>query len=310
MTLRLAFMGTPDFAVPSLAALIAAGHDIVAVYTQPARPKGRGHKPQPSPVAELAARHSIDVRTPERLGPDDVAAFAVLNLDMAVVVAYGLILPKAILDTPRLGCVNVHASLLPRWRGAAPIERAILAGDAETGITIMKMAEGLDTGPILLAQSVPIGSATTASELHETLAELGAALLVKALDDFATGEIVPRPQAEIGATYAKKLRREEGALDWRKPAHELGRLVRALNPRIATGFMHEGERIRVLAAAPIEGKGAPGQVLDAAPTIACGEGALRLLKLQREGRTALSADEFLRGHPIPSGTVLPCPATS
>ncbi len=310
MGLRLAFMGTADFAVPSLAALIGAGHDVAAVYSQPARPRGRGHKPQPSPVAALAMERGIAVRTPERLDANEVAAFGALRLDAAIVAAYGLILPPAVLDAPRLGCVNVHASLLPRWRGAAPIERAILAGDSETGITIMRMDAGLDTGPILLAEPVPIGPRTTAGELHDELARRGATLLLDALDQYARGRIAPKPQPESGVTYAKKLRREEGALDWRRPAIELDRLVRALNPRLPTWFMHGGERISVRDAIPAAGSGAPGAVLDDKPTVACGAGALQLLRLQREGRAAMSAAEFLRGHALPPGTVLPCPATS
>jgi methionyl-tRNA formyltransferase len=309
-SLRLAFMGTPDFAVPSLAALIAAGHDIAAVYAQPTRPRGRGHKPRASPVAELAGLHGIELRTPERLGPEETSAFAALTLDAAVVVAYGLILPEAILDAPRLGCVNVHASLLPRWRGAAPIERAILAGDGETGVTIMQMDKEFDTGPILLSEHVAIGARATAAELHDRLAALGARLLVEALDGLARGKLVPRPQSLAGVTYAKKLQREEGAIDWRKPAAELDRAVRALNPRVATWFEHEGGRIKLLAAALGEGRGRPGQVLDGKPTIACGAGALRLATLQREGRAAMPAEEFLRGHSLAVGTILPCPATS
>jgi methionyl-tRNA formyltransferase len=310
MVLRLAFMGTADFAVPSLAALIAAGHDVAAVYSQPARPKGRGHRPLPSPVAALAAAHRIEVRTPERLDADAIASFTALRLDAAIVAAYGLILPQALLDAPRLGCLNVHASLLPRWRGAAPIERALLADDSETGITIMRMAAGLDTGPILLAAPVPIGPRATAAELHDTLSRRGAAVLIDALDRFARGEIAARPQPETGASYAQKLRREEGAIDWRKPATEIDRLVRALNPRLPTWFGHDGQRIKLLAALPVAGHGPPGTVLDAKPTVACGQGALHLVRLQREGRAALPATEFLRGHALPPGTVLPCPATS
>ncbi|HEY5208381.1 MAG TPA: methionyl-tRNA formyltransferase [Stellaceae bacterium] len=304
MVLRLAFMGTADFAVPSLAALIDAGHDIAAVYSQPPRPRGRGHRPLPSLVTALAMVHAIPVRTPERL---DAADFADLGLDVAVVAAYGLILPQAVLDAPRRGCVNVHASLLPRWRGAAPIERAILAGDSETGVTIMRMAAGLDTGPILLSERVPIGARATAPDLHEELSRRGAALL---LDALAEGAIAARPQPEVGVTYAKKLRREEGAIDWRRPAVDIDRLVRALNPRLPTWFMQGDQRIKLLEALPVAGTGAPGTVLDERPTVACGDGALRLLRLQREGRAATGAAEFLRGHGLPPGTILPCPAIS
>jgi methionyl-tRNA formyltransferase len=310
MALRLAFMGTPDFAVPSLAALIEAGHEIVAVYSQPARPRGRGHKAQGSPVAALAASRGIVPRTPAALGPEEAAAFAALGLDAAIVVAYGLIVPEPMLAVPRLGCINVHASLLPRWRGAAPIERALLAGDAETGITIMQMDRGLDTGPILTMERIAIGPAATAAELHDRLAALGAKTLVRALDDIARGALEAKPQPATGATQARKLRREEAALDWRKPAIALDRLVRALNPRLPTWFEHDGERIKLLAATPAPGAGRSGEVLDGELRVACGEGALRLLRLQREGRAALDAAEFLRGHPLPPGIILPCPATS
>src|SRR6185312_544696 len=306
MRLRLAFMGTADFAVPSLAALIAAGHDVAAVYSQPARPRGRGHKPLPSPVAALALEKSIELRTPEKLDADAIASFRALDLDVAVVAAYGLILPQAVLDAPKRGCVNVHASLLPRWRGAAPIERAILAGDSETGVTIMSMAAGLDTGPILLAEPVPISLRAAAAQLHDELARRGAALLLRALAENPP----PRPQPETGVTYAKKLRREEGAIDWRRPAADIDRLVRALNPRVPTWFTLGDARIKLIEAEPVLGGGAPGTVLDGAPTVACGEGALRLVRLQREGRAAMSAAEFLRGHALPPGTLLPCPATN
>jgi methionyl-tRNA formyltransferase len=310
MRLRLAFMGTADFGVPSLAALIAAGHEIAAVYSQPARARGRGHKLLPSPVAALAIEHGIALRTPAQLDERAIREFAALELDGAIVAAYGLLLPPALLAAPRLGCFNVHASLLPRWRGAAPIERAILAGDTETGVTIMIMAAGLDTGPILIVKTLPIGRRATAPELHDQLSRLGGALLVEALHQLSRGQIVPRAQPETGVTYAKKLRREEGAIDWRKSAAELDRLVRALNPRVPTWFMHEGERIKLVEALPVRGQATPGTVLDDKPTIACGAGALLLVRLQREGRAALSAAEFLRGHPMPPATILPCPATS
>jgi methionyl-tRNA formyltransferase len=310
MRLRLLFMGTAEFAVPSLHALIVAGHDIAGVYTQPSRPRGRGHRPLPSPVARLADEHGLAIRTPERLDPTEIAAIRGQDLDAVVVAAYGLILPRALLEASRLGAINVHASLLPRWRGAAPIERAVLAGDAETGITIMRMDEGLDTGPILLQSRLAIGARMTAAELHDLLAARGARLLLDALMGLATGEIAPRPQPAGGATYAKKLRREEGAIDWRNSAAEIDRLVRALNPRLPTWFRHADQRIKLLDALPAAGEGEPGTVLDAVPTIACGAGALRLLRVQREGRAALDATEFLRGYPLPPGTILPCPATS
>jgi methionyl-tRNA formyltransferase len=313
MRLRLAFMGTPDFAVPILAALLEAGHDIAAVYCQPPRPSGRGHRTQPSPVQEFAAarglpvRHPVSLRTAEAQGE-----FAALGLDAAVVAAYGLILPQPILAAPRLGCVNVHASLLPRWRGAAPIQRAILAGDAVTGVTIMQMDEGLDTGAMLLAESVPIGPKTTAGALHDTLAALGSRLVVEALAGLAAGTLRPRPQPEAGVTYAAKLRRDEGRLDWRRPAIELERAVRALNPWPGTWFEIAGERIKILAAdlVPESSGAAPGTVLGDRLAIACAEGALRPTLLQRAGRGAVDLEAFLRGFPVSAGEILPCPATS
>ncbi len=303
--LRLAFMGTPDFAAASLAALIAAGHDIAAVYSQPARPTGRGHRPQPSPVQALAAQHGLQVSAPATLKDEaEHRRFASLGLDAAVVVAYGLILPKAFLEAPRLGCLNVHASLLPRWRGASPIQHAILAGDRETGITIMRMDEGLDTGPILLAESLTIGPAETGGSLHDRLASLGARLIAEALDSLAAGKLVPRPQPDEGACYAPKLTREDGRLDWRRPAEELARRVRALNPRPGAWCEAGHERLRVLAAEAIAGNGPPGRLLDNRLTIACGNGALRLVEIQRPGRRAMGAEEFLRGYPLAEGAVL------
>ena len=305
MTLRLAFMGTPDFSVPILRALIAAGHEVVAVYTQPPRPAGRGHREQPSPVLREADAAGIPIHTPVKLNAPERETFRALGLDAAVVAAYGLILPKPVLAAPRLGCLNVHASLLPRWRGAAPIQRAILAGDAETGITIMQMDEGLDTGPMLLQESISIGLETTAALLHDELAALGAHLIVRALAGRADGTLAPRPQPTDGVTYAKKLARDEGRLDWGKPALELERVVRALNPAPGVWFEHGGERVRVLAAMLASGTEAPpSTVLDDALTIACGAGALRLTRLQRSGRAAMDAEAFLRGYPLPPGTRL------
>ena len=300
---RLAFMGTPDFAVATLDALILAGHDIAAVYCQPPRQAGRGHKLQPSPVQRRAEEAGLPVRYPVKLAPEDCAAFKGLDLDVAVVAAYGLLLPQAALDAPRFGCINIHASLLPRWRGAAPIERAILAGDDETGVTIMRMEKGLDTGPMLLVERVPIAPRATAAGLRGDLAGLGARLILRALDAIET--LQPQPQPEDGVTYAKKLTREEERIDWTKPARTLERQVRA----IPSWFEARGERIKLIASAPVEGSGAPGTVLDGAPTIACGEGALKLLKLQRPGRGPVEADAFLRGFALPPGTVLPSPET-
>jgi methionyl-tRNA formyltransferase len=304
--LRLAFMGTPDFAVPCLDALLAAGHEIAAVYTQPPRPAGRGGKPRPSPVQQAAERHGLPVRTPPSLkGVEEPAAFAALKLDGAVVVAYGLILPKAILVAPRLGCLNVHASLLPRWRGAAPIQRAIMAGDKETGATIMQMDEGLDTGPMLLREPIPIAEDDTAGTLHDKLAVLGARLIAAALEGLAAGRLTATPQPAEGVSYAAKLTRADEALDWRKPARELARQVRALSPRPGAWFMARGERIKLLAAESLAGEGAPGTVLDDRLTVACGSGALRLLQLQRAGRGPMAADDLLRGFLLPKGTALP-----
>jgi methionyl-tRNA formyltransferase len=303
--MRLAFLGSPDFAVPALSALHAAGHEIAAVYCQPPRPAGRGHRETKCPVQRAAEALGLPVRTPARLrhAAEEHAAFAALGLDAAVVAAYGLILPKPMLEAPRRGCLNIHASLLPRWRGASPIQAAILAGDDRTGISIMRMEEGLDTGPVLLAEAIPISPRETAASLHDRLAELGARLILRALAEDPPA--VPQP-AE-GATYAPKLRKAEGVLDWRQPAVVLDRKVRALNPWPGTFFTLRGETIRVLEAEPTAGAGPPGTVLDPAPVIACGEGALRLRRLQRPGRAALPAEEVLRGFPLPAR--LPCPAT-
>ena len=306
-------MGTPAFAATILGALIAAGHRIVAVYTQPPRPAGRGHRLQPSAVQSLAAKHGLTHRCPVTLrNEDEQAAFAALGADAAVVAAYGLILPKSVLAAPRLGCLNVHASLLPRWRGAAPIPRALLAGDRETGITIMQMEEGLDTGPIMLQERVPIASDATSVGLSAELAILGGRLVLPALDRAAEGSLHGTPQPPDGITYASKVTREEGRLDWSQPSTDLERRVRAFDPWPGSFFEIADERIRVLAAIDLPGPagGIPGTVLDDRLAIACGEGVLRLLRLQRSGRTALDAPFFLRGFPIPPGTRLPCPATS
>ncbi|MFN4276328.1 MAG: methionyl-tRNA formyltransferase [Ferrovibrio sp.] len=305
MPLRLVFMGTPDFAVPVMEAFIANGDEIVAVYSQPPRPAGRGQKLTPSPVQACAERHGLTVRHPVSLKtPEAQAEFAALNADAAVVVAYGLLLPKPVLDAPKLGCFNLHASLLPRWRGAAPIQRAIMAGDAETGVCAMQMDVGLDTGPVLACEKVAIGPRMTVSELHDELARVGAPLMVRALHDFADGTIKPQPQPEAGVTYAAKLTRDEGRIDWTKSAAEIDRMVRALNPGPGTFFELNGERIKVLAAEPAAGKGVAGTLLDDAGAVACGEGALKLLKLQRPSKSAVATADFLRGLPLPKGTKL------
>jgi methionyl-tRNA formyltransferase len=306
-------MGTPAFAATILGALIDAGHRIVAVYTQPPRPAGRGHRPRPSPVLTLAEQHQIAVQCPATLRKEaEQAAFAELGADAAVVAAYGLILPPPILKAPRLGCLNVHASLLPRWRGAAPIQRAVLAGDRETGITIMQMDEGLDTGPILMQEPVPIGSNATTATLTAELAGLGGRLILAALNGAAKAGLSPQPQLHQGVTYAPKIRREEGRLDWRLSSIVLERRVRALDPWPGAFLEFGGERIRVHAAVEMPGPagGVPGIVLDEHLTVACGEGVLRLVRLQRAGRVPLEAPAFLRGFSIPPGTVLPCLATN
>jgi methionyl-tRNA formyltransferase len=300
--MRLAFMGSPDFAVPALRALHDAGHEIAAVYCQPPRPAGRGQKETPCPVHRAALDLGLPVRTPARLKRDaaEHAAFAALQLDAAVVAAYGLILPPAMLGAPRRGCINIHASLLPRWRGAAPIHAAILAGDAQTGITIMRMEEGLDTGPMLLAEAVPIAPDATVGALHDRLAELGARLVLCALAE----DPPPVPQPVDGVTYAPKLTKADGRLDWTQPAAALDRRVRALNPWPGTFFDHAGEQIRVLASRAEPGTGAPGTLLDDAALVATGAAALRLLRLQRPGRAPQEAEAFLRGFPLPRGAVL------
>ncbi len=300
--MRLAFMGSPDFAVPALRALHAAGHEIAAVYAQPPKPAGRGQRETPCPVHRAALELGLPVRTPARVKRDaaEHAAFAALGLDVAVVAAYGLILPKPMLDAPRRGCLNIHASLLPRWRGAAPIHAAILAGDAESGITIMRMEEGLDTGPMLLKEAAPIAPRMTTPELHDALSAIGARLILHALDEGRE----PVPQPEAGVTYAPKIAKEDGRLDWSLPAPALDRRIRALNPWPGTFFTLGGETIRILAAEPAEGAGPAGTALDASATIACGEGALRLTRLQRPGRAPLPAADFLRGFALPAGTRL------
>lgn len=307
--LRLAFMGTPDFSVPVLAALIEAGHKIAAVYSQPPRKAGRGMDLKKSPVHELAEQNGLEVRTPVSLkGEEEQAAFADLKLDAAVVVAYGLLLPKPVLDAPRLGCLNLHASLLPRWRGAAPIHRAIMAGDKETGVMVMQMDEGLDTGPVLATERIAITADMTTEHLHDDLAALGAPLMVRTLTALDAGEIEPQTQAEEGATYARKIDKSEARIDWTRPAAELDCHIRGLVPFPGAYFeMVRGkkqDRVKVLKAEPVEGAGTPGTTLDDHLTVACGEGALRLIELQRAGKGRTSADEFLRGFEVPKGTEL------
>ncbi len=302
-TTRLAFMGTPDFSVHILNALLKANYQVVAVYTQPPRPMGRGYKIIPSPVQELATSRNLPVFTPETLKTEQIQTqWKALNLDIAVVAAYGLILPRAILEAPRWGTVNVHTSLLPRWRGAAPIQRAILAGDRETGVTIMKMDVGLDTGDILLMKKVPIETTTTTPFLSDTLAHLGAEALLETLPLYLSNRLHPVSQPQQGVTYAAKLEKGEGMLDWGLPASFLERKVRALNPWPGTWFEVGKDRIKVLKAQVISENftETPGTILDDKLTIVCGENALRLLWVQKVGKSALSADEFLRGYDLPS----------
>jgi methionyl-tRNA formyltransferase len=300
--MRIVFMGTPEFAVPVLDALVAAGHSIVAAYSQPPRRAGRGKALTPSPVHARAEALGIEVRTPVSLkGAEEQAAFAALEADVAVVAAYGLILPRPVLDAPRLGCLNVHASLLPRWRGAAPIQRAILAGDAETGVGIMQMEAGLDTGPVRLEGRTPIDG-KTAGELTAELSAMGARLMIEVLDNPDAHPPVPHP--EEGITYAPKIDKAEARLDFTRSAVEVERQVRAFNPAPGAFFELGGERIRVHSAEVVDGSGAPGSALDGALTIACREGAIRPLLVQRAGRGVMTAEELLRGFAIPVGTQL------
>jgi len=302
MTLRIAFMGSPDFAVPALDAVVAAGHDITAVYAQPPRPAGRGKKLRPTPVQARAEALGLTVRTPVSLrNAEEQAAFAALDLDVAVVAAYGLILPRPILDAPRRGCLNIHPSLLPRWRGAAPIPRAVMTGDTQTGICIMRMEEGLDTGPVLLLETTPIGPRETAAALHDRLAIRGGEMLVEALAMLADGTAQETPQSEDGVLYAAKIDKAEARIDWTRPATDLDAHIRGLSPFPGAWFEVRGERVKVLLAEPAPGDAPAGTVIDDAAIIACGTGALRLLRLQRAGKPAMEAGEFLRGFPLESG---------
>jgi methionyl-tRNA formyltransferase len=299
--MRLIFMGSPAFAVPTLDALVEAGHDILAVYCQPPRPAQRGKKLQPTAVQQRAEALGLMVRTPERLrSPEEQQAFAALGADAAVVAAYGLLLPQPVLDAPARGCLNVHASLLPRWRGAAPIHRAILAGDGETGVTIMQMEAGLDTGPMLRAGQTPI-TAKNVGELTEELAYMGARLMVEEL----ASPSPPRIQPENGVTLAPKIAKAEARIDWTRPAREIERQVRAFAPAPGTWFEAAGERVKLLAADVAEVSGAPGTIVDDQLTIACGAGAIRPLLVQRSGRGAMSPGELLRGFQLPPATRLP-----
>ncbi|GAA6209061.1 methionyl-tRNA formyltransferase [Cognatishimia sp. WU-CL00825] len=301
--MRVIFMGTPDFSVPVLEALVEAGHEVVAVYSQPPRPAGRGKKERASPVqarAEvlgLPVHYPVSLRTPEAL-----ETFAALNADVAVVVAYGLILPQAILDAPKQGCLNIHASLLPRWRGAAPIHRAIMAGDAETGVCIMQMEAGLDTGPVLLRQTTSIGAEETTAQLHDHLSQIGAKAIVDALAHLP--ELEPVPQAMDGVTYAQKIDKAEARVDWTQSAEEVDRQIRGLSPFPGAWCEIDGQRVKLLGSRLAKGTGAPGQLLDDGLTVACGEGAVSLLRLQRAGKGAQDASVFLQGFALPEGKLL------
>jgi len=301
--MRVVFMGTPDFSVPVLDALVTAGHEIAAVYCQPPRPAGRGKKDRPTPVHARAVELGFEVRHPVSVKSlEEQEAFAALNADVAVVVAYGLILPQALLDAPKFGCLNIHASLLPRWRGAAPIHRAIMAGDAETGVCIMQMEAGLDTGPVLLRDVLTIGAEETTAILHDRLSEQGSVLIVKALAQLPS--LTTETQPEQGVTYAEKIDKAEAQIDWSQPAEEVDRKIRGLSPFPGAWCEIDGQRVKLLASRLASGAGKPGTVLDETLTVACGEGAVELLRLQRAGKGAQEREVFLRGFPIVKGQQL------
>ncbi|ODT62778.1 MAG: methionyl-tRNA formyltransferase [Phenylobacterium sp. SCN 69-14] len=307
--MRIAFLGTPDFAVAALDALVAAGHEIACVYSQPPAPRGRGQVLKPSPVHAYAEERGISVRTPSSMrDPAEIAAFAGLNLDAAVVVAFGQILPAAVLETPRLGCFNLHASLLPRWRGAAPIQRAIMAGDKVTGVEVMQMTEGLDEGPVLASETVPIDALETAGTLHDRLAAVGAALLARTLAGVERGEAVATAQAQGGLTYARKIRPKEARIAWARPAAEVDCKIRGLSPFPGAWFELPTAkglvRVKALLSQVEDGEGLPGRTLDDRLLVACGEGAVRLLRVQRQGKGPQDAQAFLRGAAVPAGTDL------
>ena len=304
--MRLAFLGTPDFAVPTLAALMAAGHEIARVYTQPPAPRGRGQGLRPSPVHAFADAHGLAVRAPVSMkAPEEIAAFAALDLDAAVVVAFGQILTAEVLEAPRLGCYNLHASLLPRWRGAAPIQRAIMAGDAVTGAEVMRMTPGLDEGPVLASFTMRIDALETAGSLHDRLAPAGAVLMVEAIAHVGQGEARPCPQPDEGATYARKIKASETRIRWDRPALRVDRQIRGLSPFPGAWFIAPSERgpirVKALLSRAEDGDGEPGEVLDDNLLIACGDGAVRLPRAQREGRAPQDAEAFLRGFGLRKG---------
>lgn len=302
MSLRLAFLGSPDFAVPTLEAILAAGHDVACVYSQPPRPAGRGKEMRKTAIHETADRHGIEVRTPENFKHAiDREAFAMLNLDVAVVVAYGLLLPKAILDAPRLGCFNLHGSILPRWRGAAPIHRAVMAGDKITGVQVMKMDVGLDTGPVMLTATTPISEDDTTGDVHDRLAVLGADLMVRALAELDAGPVTLTAQTEDGLTIAAKVSPAEAKVDWTRPAAQVAAHIRGLSPFPGAWFELDGQRIKALHAKAETGSGQPGDVIDENLLVACDDGAVRITRLQRAGKGQMTADEFQRGARIAKG---------
>ena len=307
MPLRIVFMGTPDFAVPTLEKLVERGHDVVAVYSQPPRPAGRGMAPKKSPVHRKADQLGLEVRTPAALkSEEDQAEFSRLNADVAVVVAYGLLLPPPVLEAPKHGCYNGHASLLPRWRGAAPIQRAIMAGDRQTGVMIMKMDQGLDTGPVALTSQVAIAQNMTAGELHDILMVMTADLMATAMDQLDRGTLPLNPQSDEGITYASKLQKSEARIDWARPAEQVHNHIRGLSPY--PGAWSELDlsgspvRIKILSATLSSKTGAPGEVLDNHLTIACGTGSVKIERLQRAGKQAVTVEEFLRGNSVPQGS--------
>ena len=309
MSLRIIFMGTPDFAVPTLTELVAQGHDVVGVYTQPPRPAGRGKAPRKTPVHVAAESFGIRVFTPKNFKDEvDRNAFAALDADVGIVVAYGLLLPQPILDAPKYGCLNLHGSLLPRWRGAAPIQRAIMAGDTETGVMVMQMDEGLDTGPIGLVEHIPVSPEMTAGELHDEMMRVGADLMVRALVALERGSLEFTAQRENGVVYAKKIDKGEARVNWSLPSPQLHNIIRGLSPFPGAWFEVELQgkpvRVKILKAQLVSATGTPGTILDDKLTIACGDGALRLQKVQREGKSAMDAEQFLRGTGDLTGQVL------
>ncbi len=307
--MRLAFLGTPDFAVAALAKLLEAGHEVAAVYSQPPAPRGRGQELKPSPVHAFAEAHGLEVRTPASMrDPVEIAAFAALNLDAAAVVAFGQILPAAVLEAPRLGSYNLHGSLLPRWRGAAPIQRAVMAGDPVTGVQVMRMTEGLDEGPVLASETLRIGPLDTAGTVHDRMADVGAELLARTLEAIGRGEAVATPQSAEGLTYAKKIRPKEARIAWARPGAEVDCKIRGLSPFPGAWFEATSDkgpvRVKALLSRVEDGQGEPGQLLDDNLLVACGQGAVRLLRVQREGKGPQDAEVFLRGFPLKAGTRL------